>query len=96
MFLLDLCYGFPLPLLEIVTVVRLSKHHIIISSILSVLTIFLMRIFNPIDTAAAEYHLVLCQSSSLIREQVLDLTQLLSDVEGPALDPGVQLLVVQG
>lgn len=55
-----------------------------------------MGIFNPIDTAAAEHHLVLCQSSCLIREQVLDLTQVLSDIEGPALDPGVQLHVVQG
>lgn len=62
----------------------------------TVLTIFLMRVFHPEDTAAAEHHLVLCQSSRLIGEQVLDLTQVLSDVEGPALDPGVQLLVVQG
>lgn len=54
-----------------------------------------MRIFYPIDTAAAKNHLVLCQSSCLIREQVLDLTQVLCDVEGPTLDPGVQLLVVQ-
>lgn len=61
-----------------------------------ILTIFFMRIFHPIYTAAAEHHLVLCQSSRLIREQILDLTQVLSDVEGPALDPGVQLLVIQG
>lgn len=55
-----------------------------------------MRIFNSIDTAAAKHHLVLCQSSRLIREQILDLTQVLGDVEGPALDPAVQLLIVQG
>lgn len=55
-----------------------------------------MRIFNPIDAATAEHHLVLGQSSSLIGEQVLDLPQILRDVEGPALDSGVQLLVVQG
>lgn len=55
-----------------------------------------MRIFNPIDTAATEHHLVLCQSSCLVREQVLDPTQVLCDVESPALDAGIQLLVVQG
>lgn len=60
-----------------------------------VLTIFVMRIFNPIDAAAAEHHLVFCQRSRLIREQVLDLTQVLRDVKGPALDPRVQLLVVK-
>ncbi len=62
---------------------------------LALLTIFLVRIFDPVDTAAPEHHLVLGQSSRLIREQVLDLPQILGDVEGPTLDPGVQLLVVQ-
>lgn len=55
-----------------------------------------MRIFNTVDTAAAENHVVFCQSARLIREKVLDLTQVLCNVESPALDPGVQLLVVQG
>lgn len=55
-----------------------------------------MRVLHPKDTAAAEHHLILRQSSCLVGEQVLDLTQVLSDVEGPALDPGVQLLVVKG
>lgn len=54
-----------------------------------------MRIFNPINTAATKHHLILGQRPRLVREQVLDLTQVLCDVESPALDPAVQLVVVQ-
>lgn len=54
-----------------------------------------MWILDPEDAAAAEHHLVLRQSSCLIREQVLDLPQVLGDVQGPALNPGVPPLVVQ-
>lgn len=60
-----------------------------------VLTIVLMRIINAKDAAAAEHHFVLRQCPSLIWKQVLDLTKILSDVKSTALNPGVQLLVVQ-
>lgn len=59
------------------------------------LTVVDVRILHAEDAAAAEHHLVLRQGSRLVGEQVLDLAQVLGDVEGPALDPGVQLLVVQ-
>lgn len=67
-----------------------------ILAIIAVSTIFLMRIFNSKDTAAAKHHLIFCQRSCFIREQVLNLTEVLGNVESTALDPRVQLFVVQG
>lgn len=78
-------------LVRFLTTVKISLSLVI----LSVLTIFLVRVLNPINTAAAEHHLVLRQSSRLISEEVLDLAQVLRDVQGPTLNPGIQLLVVQ-
>lgn len=55
-----------------------------------------MGILHPKDATAAEHHPVFCESSCLVREQVLNLSQVLSDIEGPTLDPGIQLLIVKG
>lgn len=49
-------------------------------------TIFLVRILVAHDGAAPEYHLVLGQRPRLVREDVLDLAQVLCDVEGTTLD----------
>lgn len=75
--------------------VRPPRKRLIRPEWLSVLTVVHVGVLHPKDAAAAEHHLVLRQGSGLVGEQVLDLAQVLSDVEGPALDPGVQLFVVQ-
>ena len=46
------------------------------------------------NRAAAEHHLILGQSPSLIREDILDLAQVFSDVESTALKGPVTSLVV--
>lgn len=54
-----------------------------------------MGVLGAHDGASAKHHLVLCQSPGLVREDVLDLPQVLRDVQGLALDAAVGLLVVQ-
>ena len=44
--------------------------------------------------AAAEHHLILSQSPCLVREDVLDLAQVFSDVEGSTLERPVSSFVV--
>lgn len=58
-------------------------------------TVFLVRILAAHDGAAPEHHLVLSQRPRLVREEVLDLAQVLRDVEGPALNGRIGLFVVQ-
>ena len=53
-----------------------------------------VRIVPAAHGAAAEHHLVLCQSPGLVGEDVLDLAQVLSDVEGPGQERSVGWLVV--
>lgn len=54
-----------------------------------------MWVLGAHDGASAEHHLVLRQSAGLVREDVLDLAQVLRDVQGLALDAAVGLFVVQ-
>ena len=59
------------------------------------LTVRIVRIFYASHSAPSENHLILCQSASFIREDILDLPQVLRDVQSPALQLGVGLLIVQ-
>lgn len=54
-----------------------------------------MGVLSAHDGAPAEHHLVLRQSASFVREDVLDLPQVLRDVEGLTLDAAVALFIVQ-
>lgn len=54
-----------------------------------------MGILAAHDGAAPEHHLVLGQRPRLVREEVLDLSQVLRDVEGPALNGRIGLFIVQ-
>ena len=54
-----------------------------------------MRIVLPRYRTRLELHLVFCQSACFVGEDVLDLTQILGDVQGPALYPLVSGLVVE-
>ena len=58
-------------------------------------TIFLVRIFAAHDSATPKHHLVLSQRPRLVREDILDLAQVLSDVEGSTLDGQISLFIVQ-
>ena len=44
-----------------------------------------MWVVNSTHRTAPEGHLVLCECASLVREDVLDLSEILSDIEGSAL-----------
>lgn len=61
----------------------------------SLRTIFLVRILVAHDGATPEHHLVLGQRPRLVREDVLDLTQVLRDVEGPTLNGQIGLFIIQ-
>lgn len=54
-----------------------------------------MRIFYARHSAPSENHLILSQRAGFVREDILDLPQVLRDVQSPALQLGVGLLVVQ-
>lgn len=58
-------------------------------------TIFLVRILAAHDGTTPEHHLVLGQRPCLVGEDVLDLAQVLSDVEGSTLNGQIGLFVVQ-
>ena len=47
------------------------------------------------DGTTSEHHLVLGQRSCFVGEDVLDLTQVLSDVEGSTLNGQVSLFIIQ-
>lgn len=52
-------------------------------------------VVRPPDGTCLELHLVLCQRASFVGENVLDLTQILCDVEGPAFYSLVHWFVVE-
>lgn len=54
-----------------------------------------MWIVDPTNSATLELHFVLRESARLVREDILNLTQVFRDVQGPALHRLVRLLVVQ-
>lgn len=54
-----------------------------------------MRILAAHDGATPEHHLVLGQRPRLVREDVLDLAQVLRDVEGSTLNGQIGLFIVQ-
>lgn len=54
-----------------------------------------MGVLHPGHSAASEHHLVFRQRASLVREDVLHLAQILSDIKCSALQVRVCLLVVQ-
>lgn len=58
-------------------------------------TIFLVRVLAAHDRATPEHHLVLGERPCLVREDVLDLAQVLRDVEGSALNGHIGLFVIQ-
>lgn len=58
-------------------------------------TIFLVRILAAHDSATPEDHLVLSQCPRLVREDILDLAQVLSDVEGSTLNGQISLFIIQ-
>lgn len=59
------------------------------------ITILFVWVLCAHDGASAKHHLVLCQSTSLVWEDVFDLPQVLRDVQGLALDAAVGLFIVQ-
>lgn len=59
------------------------------------LTVLLVRVLGAHYGAAAEHHFVLSQGPCLVREDVLDLAQVLCDVEGATLHPSVRVLIIQ-
>lgn len=58
--------------------------------LLNRLTCKTVRIVHSSNRTASEVHFVLCESSSLVREDVLDLSEILRDVERPTLEGAVQ------
>jgi hypothetical protein len=54
-----------------------------------------VTIFAAHDGATPEHHLVLCQGPCLVREDVLDLAQVLCDVEGSTLNGQISFFIVQ-
>lgn len=58
-------------------------------------TIFLVRILAAHDSATPKDHLVLSQCPRLVREDILDLAQVLSDVEGSTLNGQIGLFIIQ-
>lgn len=63
--------------------------------VLACLTIGIMGVLHPCHSAAAKHHLVLCQRACLVREDVLHLAEILSDIKSSALQVRVCLLVIQ-
>ena len=53
-----------------------------------------MSVVDSSNGTAAEYHLVLCEGSSLVREDVHNLAEVLVDSESSALEGPVCMLVV--
>jgi len=53
-----------------------------------------MEIVLSSNRAALEYHLILCQSTSLVRKHVFYLSQVLIDVQCPALEGSVSDIIV--
>lgn len=53
-----------------------------------------MGVLHPCHSAAAKYHLVLRQRACLVREDVLHLAKILSDIKSSALQVRVCLLVI--
>lgn len=54
-----------------------------------------MRILAAHDGTTPEHHLVLGQRPRLVGEDVLDLAQVFSDVEGSTLNGHISLLIIQ-
>lgn len=54
-----------------------------------------MGVLHPCHSAATKHHLVLCQRACLVREDVLHLAEILSDIKSSALQVRVCLLIVQ-
>lgn len=63
--------------------------------LLDCLTIGIMGVLHPSHSAAAKHHLVLRQRACLVREDVLHLAEILSDIKSSALQVRVRLLVIQ-
>lgn len=60
-----------------------------------ILTVSVVRVLDASHGAATEHHLILCERSGLIREDVLHLAEVLGDVQSSTLQVRVRLLVVQ-
>lgn len=54
-----------------------------------------MAVVKACHTTSSKNHLVLCESSCLIRKEVLNLSKILSDVQGSALNSRIHLLIVE-
>lgn len=54
-----------------------------------------MGVLHSCHSAATKHHLVLCERARLVREDVLHLAEILSDIKSSALQVRVCLLVVQ-
>lgn len=63
--------------------------------LLDCLTIGIMGVLHPSHSAAPKHHLVLRQRACLVREDVLHLAEILSDIKSSALQVRVRLLVIQ-
>lgn len=59
------------------------------------LTVILVREFSSHYSTAPEHHFILSQCPRLVREDILDLSQVLCDIKSTALDPRVLLLIIQ-
>lgn len=59
------------------------------------LTVFLVTVLVAHDGATPEHHLILRQGPRLIREDILDLAQVLCDVEGSALNGPICFFIAQ-
>lgn len=58
------------------------------------LTICIMGILHSCHGAAAKHHFVLCKRARLVREDVLHLAKIFSDIKSSALQVRVCLLVI--
>ena len=61
----------------------------------STLTIFFMAVIKACHTTSSKNHLVLSEGSCFIRKEVLNLSKILSDVQGSALNSRTHFLIVE-
>lgn len=61
----------------------------------SALTIFFMAVIKACHTTSSKNHLILSEGSCFIRKEVLNLSKILSDVQGSALNCRTHFLIVE-
>lgn len=59
------------------------------------LTILFMAVIKACHTTSSKNHLILSEGSCLIRKEVLNLSKILGDVQGSALNSRIHFLIVE-